>query len=307
MIQEAFSQLVKKSLEPEVQKRAITYLAEHLGKFLNPGERVVICFPEHKEGNLGWLMEQAALQIKAVPVIWSEDHLWNSLLRQTFTSHASAVIGPPLIILGLMKLKKHHNTPLPIRKVITAGYPCLDWMIDGIAKGLDCEVGGCFSLGDVGVVAGFACGRSWGVHLREEEYGVDIVDEFGNVLPDGQIGQIALYHKDQPQYRYPMGEFARIVSEPCDCGSGTVRLLDMQPGKLKDADLLELSQSLHSWTSILDCKVERGEYGLEIEMVVFAGEKLPKMPNAAKMIIRPFNPKTEKPFWYIPSVKNAWK
>ena len=91
-------------------------------------------------------------------------------------------MGPPLILLGLSKLKRQSGTPLYIRRVITAAYPCLDWMIDGIVRGYDCELGGCFSLGESGVVVGFACGHSWGVHLRESEYGVDIVDAEGNLV-----------------------------------------------------------------------------------------------------------------------------
>ena len=63
-------------------------------------------------------------------------------------------------------------------------------------------------------------------------------------------------------------------------------------------ELVELGQQLHSWTSILDCRVARGEAGLEIEIVCFPGEKLPKLPNAAKLIIRPYNPKSDEPFTY---------
>ena len=302
-----YLKLVEYSMRPEVQERAIVYLAEHLGKFLNPGEHVVLAFREHKPGNISWLMEQAALRIKAIPVIWGPDRHWNTLLMQTFLCHASAVIGPPMVILGLMKLKRYKNTPLPIRKVVTAGYPCPQWMIDGIVKGLDCEVGGCFSIVESGVVAGFACGHSWGVHLREEVYGIDIVDEEGNLLPEGSVGQMVLYPKAAPELRYPTGEDARLVTEPCECGSSSPRLLELQPGKNEDQDLEEFRQYLQSWTSVLDSRVERGGNGLEVEIVCFAGEKLPKLPPAAMRIVRPWNPKHDEPFWYSPTLKNAEK
>lgn len=299
--------IVEKSMESEAQERSIAYLSEHLGKFLKQGERVLICFLEHREGNLSWLMEQAALRCGAVPVIWGPDHRWKTLLQQAFYSRASAVIGPPLVILGLTKLKKHNATPLYIRKAITAGYPCLDWMIDGISRGLDCEAGGCFSLGESGAVAGFACGRSWGVHLREEEYGADIVDGQGTSLPAGELGEIVLYPKAHPELRYAMGENARLVTQRCRCGSASPRLLDMRPGKTEDPDLAELGQQLQSWTSILDCRLAKTEYGLEIEIVCFPGEKLPKLPTAAKLVIRPWNPKNDEPFWYVPTLKVAEK
>lgn len=297
MERNGYQKLVEYSLEPHVQERSIGYLAEHLGKFLKKQERVLICFLEHKEGNLSWLMEQAAIRCGAVPVLWGPDRRWKTLLQQAFFSHASAVIGPPLVLLGLTKLKRQSNIPLPIRKVITAEYPCTDWMIDGIVKGLDCEVGGCYALRDTGVVAGFACGHSWGIHLRDTDYGVEIQDDRGLPLPPGQLGEIVLYSKADPSLRCATGEKARLETAPCGCGSSAPRLLDLQSGSIQDPDLVELGQFLHSWTSILDCRLSKGEYGLEIEIVCFPGEKLPKLPSAAKLVVRPWNPKTDEPFW----------
>ena len=145
----------------------------------------------------------------------------------------------------------------------------------------------------------FACGRSWGVHLREADYGMDIVDGAGALLPEGEIGEMVLYPKAAPEYRYPMGENARILTETCLCGSSTPRLLEMHTRlQGQDADMEEFRQHLHSWSSILDCRVERGEHGLEIEVVCFAGEKLPKLPPAAMRIVRPWNPKEDEPFPY---------
>lgn len=304
MDSQAYQELLERSASPEALERSIEYLAEHLGKFLKKRERLLICFLEHKEGDLSWLMEQAALRCDAVPVLWGPDHRWQTLLRQAFYSKASAVVGPPLVILGLSKLKKYTGTPLAVRKVITADYPCPDWMIDGIKKGFDCEAGGCFSLKQTSVVAGFACGRSWGVHLRQEEYGVDIVDDDGRPCPSDMAGEIVIFPREAPELRYPMGDFARLETAPCPCGSQVPRLLDFCYGKTEDPDLARLGQYLQSWTSILDCRLVKGESGLEMEIICFPGEKLPKLPTAAKLVVRPWNPKNDEPFRYVPAEKN---
>jgi hypothetical protein len=180
------------------------------------------------------------------------------------------------------------------------GYPCLDWVIDGIVKGLDCELGGCFSLNETGVVAGFACGHSWGVHLRADFFDAEIVDNQGNLLPDGELGEVILIPKWKPEIRVPLGDFGQIPPEKCRCGSEAKRLLDLQMGNNVDPDLYQLSQDLLNWTSILDCRLAKTEFGLEIEVVCFPGEKLPKMPSAAKLLVRPFNPKTDEPMWFVP-------
>lgn len=303
----AYWKLVERGMAPEARERTVDYLAEHLRHFFKKQENVLICFLESGKNTLGGVMADAVERCGAVPVVWESDYRWKTLLQLAFFSKASAVIGPPLILLGLSKLKRQSRTPLYIRRVVTAGYPCLDWMIEGLVKGFDCEVGGCFSIGESCVVAGFACGRSWGVHLWESEYDVSIVDDEGNPLPDGELGEIVLSPKDAPELRYPLGEMARLERRTCLCGSSAPRLMDFRYGKADDPDFVELGQHLQSWTSVLDCHLSKGENGLEVEVVCFAGEKLPKLPSAAKLVVRPWNPKNDTPFSYFPALKNAKK
>ena len=301
MARSAYHEIVKLGQEPAAIEKSIEYVKKHLGEFLKRNERVLIWFPEHKEGNLSWIMEQAVLRCGAVPVVFEEDRRWKTLLRTAFSTRASTIIGPPLVILGLTKLQKANKIPLFIRNVVTAGYPCLDWMIDGIIKGFDCRTWGCFGLDTSGVVAGFSCGRSRGVHLRDGEYGVDIIDECGASAPEGEI---VIFPREKPALRHPLGEKARIESEQCSCGRTSFRLMDMCPDKNADHDLLNLGQYLQSWTSILDCRLQKSEYGLEMEIVTFPGEKLPKLPTAAKLVVRPWKPDSDEPFFYEPALEN---
>ena len=302
MDKSTYWKIVEKTREPETVEKTIVYLADHLGKFLRPGERVLICFRYREEGSLSWLFEQAALRCGAVPVVWA-DELWKTLLRQAFTNKVTAIIGPPLILLGLMKLKRHNNTPLFVRKVIVSGYPAPEWMIDGLIQGFDCEVGGCLGLEHSGIVAGFACGSSWGVHLWDEMYGVDIVDDAGNSLPEGHQGQIVLYPRKYPKLRLPIGDTAYLEREPCACGSKAPRLMNLCYGGLGDPELDSLAQHLMSWTSILDCHVKKGDLGLEIEIICFQGEKMPQLPTAARMVIRPWDPSADTPLLHASSLK----
>jgi len=298
----AYWNFVEKSREPEAVEKTVAYLAEHLGKFLRRGEQVLICFRYREEGSLSWIFEQAVLRCEAVPVVWS-DELWKTLLRQAFTNKITAIIGPPLILLGLMKLKRYNNTPLYIRKVIVAGYPAPEWMIDGLVQGFDCEVGGCFGLEHSGIVAGFACGSSWGVHLWDEMYGVDIVDEAGNSLPEGHQGQVVLYYRQEPTLRLCIGDTAVLTTEACACGSKAPRLINMCYGGLRDSDLDALAHHLMSWTSILDCHVKKGPLGLELEIICFQGEKLPQLPTAARLIVRPWDPSSDTPLLHASSIR----
>lgn len=288
--------------QPQALEDTIQYLSEKMG-FISAKERVLICFPQEGEDSIGTLIEQAVLRRQAVPVIWGSDLRWKTLLRLAFDNRVGTIIGPPLVILGLTKLAKINGTPLYIRNVVTAGYPCQDWMIDGIVRGLDCATWGCFDPGTGPIVAGFSCGRSRGVHLRREEYDVAILDEAGQPVPEGEIGEVVLYPKRNRSIRYDSGVRARLERVACPCGCEGPRLMDIAAGNGVDPELAALGSELQNWSSVLDCRVERGTYGLELEIVCFPGRQMPKLPSCAKQIVRPWDPERDVPFGLIPSWK----
>lgn len=304
MQQHILEQMCRLATTPESLRDTRNYLADHLRLLINKGDMVLLCFQNYADDSLGGCMEQAVIQCAAEPIRWGPDFRWKGLVQQAFLTRAKTIIGPPLLILGLTKLIKYQGVPLYIRNVITVSYPCLDWMIDGIANGLDCRCSGCFGVGDTAIVAGFSCDRSGGVHIRSDVYGVDIVDAANNPVVPGSIGEMKLYPKDQPMLCYSMGEQARLVIDPCPCGEDSYRLVDLYPGLAADMDLVNLGQQLLSWTSILDCRLKKGKCGLEMELVVFPGEKLPMLPSAAKQVIRPWNPNRDIPFPYGSSENN---
>jgi len=290
---------------PEALEDTVRYLTEKM-YFLRKKEQVLICFPDYDPGSIGAVMKQAVEDKDAIPVMWGPDLRWKSLLRLAFSSRASTIIGPPIVILGLCKLAKANGTPLYVRNVVTAGYPCLDWMIDGIIRGLDCHTWGCFDPGDGVIVAGFSCAKSHGVHIRRSEYDISILDPEGNPLPPGEFGDIAVAAKELPDVWYLPGRQGRVETSACPCGCQEPRLMDIAPGRNEDPALTSLRSELHSWSSILDCRVERGQYGLELEIVTFLGYQIPKLPSCAKLVVRPWEPERDIPFgllpnWEIPS------
>lgn len=292
---DTYFEMDRRTAEPDALEKTVAYVAENLGRFLREREQVIICFPQGEKGSLGCIFEEAVRRHGAVPVFWEPEHKWKTLLRQTFASRATVIIGPPLVLLGLSKIAKATGTPLNIRHAVTAGYPCLDWMIDGLIRGLDCRTWGCFGPGIGAVVSGFSCGASFGVHIREDAYDFRIQDPDGNPVEEGAMGSVTLAPRESPELRLRLRDHARMLRSPCSCGQKAPRLMDIHPAERFRDDVLELYQQLHSWTSILDCRVVRSEYGLELELVVFPGEKLPKLPTCAKQVIRPWNPDVDVP------------
>lgn len=292
----AYAKLASLASAPEALENTAEYIASHLRLFLRPRCKVMVCFPAGKETDLGAIFEKAVRLAGAVPMVWGPDYRWKTLLRQSFSERAEAIIGPPLVILGLSKLAKATATPLYIRNVITAGYPCADWMIDGIIKGLDCGTWGCFGPGTGPVVSGFSCGRSRGVHIREDVYDVTV---------EGEEGTISVSLKSAPHLRLPILDHGRIVVDRCPCGRCNTRLMDIGAAERLGPELDDLQHQLLAWTSILDMRLEKSPCGLEMELVVFPGHKLPKLPTCAKMIVKAWDPEVDVPL-YLFEDREKW-
>ena len=290
-----FAQLNEAVSSEEKIEQTVDYLAEKMGQFLKSHDRMLICFPDEGSGSIGNMLARAVSRVGASPVFWGRDGRWKTLLRTAFTVRASAIAAPPLVALGLTKLAKATGTPLYFRYVLTAGFPCLDWMIDGICRGLDCQSWGCFGPGTGAVVGGFSCGHSRGVHLRSDEFDVEILGENGEPLAEGQIGTLVISPKGMPHLRYYSGLYGRLDHTPCGCGQSTPRLMDISAGSNANAELAQLGREMLYWTSVLDIDLRIGDYGLEMELVVFPGEKLPKLPTCAKQIVRPWDPEHDRP------------
>lgn len=276
-------------------EKTVQYLIDSLKPIVKKDEATLICFPREKETDLGALMEKAVSACGSQPVFWEKDLRWKTLLRTAFLSKASTIIAPPLITLGLSKLAAYEGIPLYFYHAVMAGYPCLDWEMDGIEKGLDCNISGFLGPGTDAVLSGFSCECGRGVHIRDDVFDIQIVDESGEELPDGQYGRMVIANRKDPSARFVTKTFGRFMDHRCPCGNPAPKLDSIDLGDRSAMMLLKLSEDLLYWNSILDCRLSRTEYGLDLEVVVLRGEKLPKLPNCAKLVVRPWDPETDVP------------
>lgn len=273
----------------------IAYLTKHLKPIVKSSESTLICFPREKETDFGYLVGKAVLECGGFPVYWEKDLRWKELLRLAFRSKASTIIATPLILLGLTKIALYEKIPLHFYNAILAGYPCKDWMLEGIAKGLDCVHWGVFSPENTCIIGGFACSSSPGVHLRDDKFTAHIVDEQDNPLPDTSGGAVVLRLKEEPEAAWNTGLFGRFIPGVCPCGNPAPRLDGDGIAEFRDSPLINATQQMLLWSSVLDCVFRRTAYGLELEVVCFPGERLPQFPGCAKLLVRSWNPEQDCP------------
>lgn len=305
MTQSNFLKLSELAQKPETEQRSVEYLHENMSRFLKDKERVLILFPK-QDNTVCRVLEQALRACGCSPIWLEEDRRWMTLLKTAFTSKCSCLVGNPLTLLGLSKLAKQMRTPLSVTNVLMMGYPTTVWIVEGVRKNLDCMAWGCFDPGEGAVIGGFTCRQLDGVHIRTGEYTVEIEDENGDCLSDGTSGRVVLYPNADPTLRFAVGDKGRLDTGACSCGNPEPKLVDLDVIDIGNEDLNRLGESLHYWSSILDCRMEKTEYGMELELVVFPGEKLPKLPTVAKQIIRPFDPERDVPFEHQEALKKRY-
>lgn len=209
------------AIKPEGMEQAVHDLTEKIRALLRKGERVLICFDD-SPCSLGSALKQAVEACQAVPVIWDPDHRWKTLFRQAFSERVSAVIGDPMLVLGLSKLTRAYGTSLKIHTAVIVGGHGNQWLAEDIGVYLDCKV-----------------------------------------------------HR-------------------ISCTEDT-----------REDTLIGLERELLSWTSILDCRLAKSAAGLELEIVAFSGERMPRLPSCAKLVVKPWNAETDVPFCIAADWKNG--
>lgn len=296
MKNDSYAKLYELETSPEAIAATQRFLAERLRAFMYKEEPVLICFPDHGPESFGGLIGEAVRQCGGVPVFWGPDYRWKTLLRQAFNTHAHTVVAHPLVVLGLMKVAKVTQTPLYIHNVVLGGYPYARWMLEGVKKGLDCRIWGCYSVHSGPAVIGFTCEQEAGIHIRDDRFEAVVVDQQGLALPDPNRGRLYFISRDDPELVYDPEETSVLLHQPCSCGCDAPRLVEtVYVGNNPAKAVLE--ERFLVWSSILDYRVAETESGLDLELVVFPGQPLPQIPSCAKLTIRNWDPEEDVPFY----------
>lgn len=292
----ALNKLLELETTPAALENSRVYLREHLCAFLQANENVLICFPDRGEGSVGRLMAQVVRDCGGEPVFWGPDFRWKTLLRQAFESHALTVFGPPLVVFGLMKMAKITATPLNIHNALIGGYPFASWVIEGIKRGLDCRIWGCYLIDDAPVIAGVTCDKEAGIHIRNDLFEARITAPNGDRMADAQRGYLTLHYRPQEEIVFDSEETAKIWHQPCSCGCDDPRIVDTIYVGGNDAGKLLLEERFLDWSSVLDYRVTKGPQGDHLELVVFPGRILPRIRSDVSISVRCWDPDTDEPF-----------
>ncbi len=156
---------------------------------------------------------------------------WNLIQKL----HPRAIVGVPSFLLRLAVWGEENgiNTrKCGIESLITIGEPIRspDYSLTSLGKQLEDTWGAKIysSYGATEFETAFCeCSASCGGHVHPELMIVEIVDDDGELLPDGQPGEVVvtpLGVEGFPLVRFRTGDIARLDGTPCQCGWQTKRL-----------------------------------------------------------------------------------
>jgi phenylacetate-CoA ligase len=171
------------------------------------------------------------------------------LARRVLAVRPHLVMGYPVMMRALLRAL---STPdlirlrRTLRLVMTDSELLTEPVARALAAGFGVPVYDEYSAQEVLTVATQCPAGS--MHVDEDRVWLEIVDEAGRPVPDGEVGAVVVTHfreRAMPLVRYQLGDRAALVPGPCRCGRGfrRMRLLD---GRTNDYLLLPGGRRVYS-------------------------------------------------------------
>lgn len=204
-------------------EHTVGFFTAGISEMLHPGEKCFIAFPFSGPFGLGDLIAKAVERLGATPIKAGFGQPWGEMLSLLWETKPEAYIGFPVTLLSLVRL---YDSDFPIQRALVSGDACPVGVMEELEKALDNKLYPHYGSRECGLGGAVTCPAFEGMHLRENHIIPEIIDEKGNVLPDGEYGELVITTigaDAMPLLRYRTGDFTRILP-PCKCGGVTKRL-----------------------------------------------------------------------------------
>ena len=231
-------------------EHTVGFFAAGISEMLGAGEKCLIAFPFTGPFGLGDLIAQAVERLGAVPVKAGFGQTWEELIALVKETRPETYIGFPVTLLSLVRL---YGADFPIRRALVSGDACPEGVMTELEQALGSKIYPHYGSRECGLGGAVTCSAFEGTHLRENHIIPEIVDENGNVLPDGEYGELVITTigaDAMPLIRYRTGDFTRILP-PCPCG-GITKRLDTVSRREGTVSIEELDSKLFRIAQIVD-------------------------------------------------------
>lgn len=134
------------------------------------------------------------------------------------------------------------------------------------------------------------CSAHAGLHIFEDLSIVEVVDDAGRPLPDGELGSryllTNLYNRLQPLIRYEVTDIIAVTAEPCGCGRPFARITQIagrseqtlqlrgKQGQQVAVPPIAFTCRLDVMPELVEYELHHGSFGIELQAVARQGVDL---------------------------------
>ena len=244
-----------------------------ISEMLSPGEKCFIAFPFTGPFGLGDLIAQAVERIGGTPIKAGFGQTFGEMLALLEETQPETYIGFPVTLLSLIRL---YGDDFPVKRALVSGDACPAGVMEELEKALGTKLYPHYGSRECGLGGAVTCPAFEGMHLRENHIIPEIIDEYGNVLPDGEYGELVLTTIGagaMPLVRYRTGDYTRILHS-CPCG-GVTRRLDTVSRREGDLSIEELDSALFHISELVDYRATwDGKLSIEAYGNLASGEEI---------------------------------
>ena len=253
----------------------IRFFAAGIGEMAESGETVMIGMPYAGPGSLGDLIAGGTEGCGAVPVQLLPGTLHQQCL-QYHECQPGCAIDMPAVLLARARYYESvfGKGSFPLRKALISGDTASKEVEQALREEFRLTLYPHYGSREMCMGGAITCQAFEGMHLREHQIIGEIIDENGNVLEDGQWGELVITTIDMealPLIRYRTGDHARFLKEPCPCGSVTGRLDRITRITEENSLMEQLDDCLMKYPQVLDVRAAMDHEVLDAEVLVLAG------------------------------------
>jgi phenylacetate-coenzyme A ligase PaaK-like adenylate-forming protein len=272
----------------------IDYFRWGMATLVRPGETVAVAFPARTPGSVGDLLMRGLARLGAEPLALPVDGTIDTLVAALRAARPTAIAGMPVTLgAAVRRSAGDGGLPLRIERALISADTISPSLRLALADLWGCEVFDHWGMTETGYGGALACHAHDGLHIRETDLHVEIVDpSTGRPVADGMPGEIVLTtltRRGQPLIRYRTGDLAVLDPRPCRCGSVLRRLKGLKghaAGKIvlrSGLDIDVIDDAVFSAAGVIDF-MARAAVGppvrLRLDIVADAPSAVPKVRTA---------------------------
>lgn len=219
------------------QELTLDFFHHGLSTVARAGERMAVLLPCNRAGGVGDLICRALERGGVVPVPYGFVTELAPAAVCIAEQGIETLVGTPVQVLALARYCAARALPCRVRAVLLS----TDYVARTVKREIEtlwgCTVYEHYGMTETGLGGAVDCDAHRGLHIRENDLLVEIVDETGAPVADGIWGEVVvttLTRRAMPLIRYRTGDISRILPGSCPCGSALRRMAPVQ-GRLGGA------------------------------------------------------------------------